>query len=159
LPGQLFACWGTYFPDTTDDAGCVGEHSNPMGHGNGLSEPSTERFGRLVGRRAFARPAGRFPWIATGVSRSRSNHCAWLSCHLTGSRHAMWKIGCVIAVSLLCGCTDAVYMRNASGETVKCGSVYTGLAGDFELMGIAARESQCIQDYKDQGFIRVPSAG
>ena len=44
----------------------------------------------------------------------------------------MWKIGCVIAVSLLCGCTDAVYMRNASGETVKCGSVYTGLAGDFE---------------------------
>jgi hypothetical protein len=55
----------------------------------------------------------------------------------------MWKIGCVIAVSLLCGCTDAVYMRNASGETVKCGSVYTGLAGDFELMGIAARESQC----------------
>ena len=71
----------------------------------------------------------------------------------------MWKIGCVIAVSLLCGCTDAVYMRNASGEIVKCGSVYTGLAGDFELMGIAARESQCIQDYKDQGFIRVPSAG
>jgi hypothetical protein len=65
---------------------------------------------------------------------------------------------CVIAVSLLCGCTDAVYMRNASGKTVKCGSVYTGLAGDFELMGIAARESQCIQDYKDQGF-RVPSAG
>jgi hypothetical protein len=71
----------------------------------------------------------------------------------------MWKIGCVIAVSLLCGCRDAVYMRNASGETVKCGSVYTGLAGDFELMGIAARESQCIQDYKDQGFRRVPSAG
>ena len=27
----------------------------------------------------------------------------------------MWKIGCVMAVSLLCGCTDAVYMRNASG--------------------------------------------
>ena len=49
--------------------------------------------------------------------------------------------------------------ENASGETVKCGSVYTGLAGDFELMGIAARESQCIQDYKDQGFRRVPSAG
>ena len=55
-------------------------------------------------------------------------------------------------MSLLCGCTDAVYMRNASGETVKCGSVYTSLAGDFESMGIAARESQCIQDYKDQGF-------
>ena len=31
MPGQLFACWGTYFPDTTDDAGCVGGHSNPIG--------------------------------------------------------------------------------------------------------------------------------
>ena len=31
----------------------------------------------------------------------------------------MWKTGCVIAVALLCGCTDAVYMRNASGETGK----------------------------------------
>jgi hypothetical protein len=39
------------------------------------------------------------------------------------SRHAMWKTGCVIAVALLCGCTDAVYMRNACGETGKCGSV------------------------------------
>ena len=158
MSGQLLACWGTYFPDTTDDAGCVGGQATQW-----VTATVCQTFDGAVWAISWSpslcatgRPV---PLDGDGGSVDRSNHCAGLSCDFTGSRHAMWKIGCVIAVSLLCGCTDAVYMRNASGETVKCGSVYTSLAGDFESMGIAARESQCIQDYKDQGFRRVPCAG
>jgi len=60
---------------------------------------------------------------------------------------------------LLAGCsTDPVYMKNKeTGEIVKCGPYYVGLAKDFKMEGIAHQESQCIQDYKEQGFIRIPS--
>lgn len=45
-------------------------------------------------------------------------------------------------------------INKATGKTAQCGPYYTGLAPDFKLQGIAMRESQCIQDYKEQGFVR-----
>lgn len=57
----------------------------------------------------------------------------------------LWLI-VVLALACLAGCSSPVSMRNPmTGETVKCGP-YVGVA----------REMQCINDYKDQGFVRVP---
>lgn len=62
----------------------------------------------------------------------------------------------VLALLGLAGCTDAINLRNpVTGQTVQCGPYYTGLDGGIGK-GIPAREAQCIADYKEQGFIRVP---
>ena len=56
---------------------------------------------------------------------------------------------------LLTSCqTDAVILQNPqTGKTAQCGPYYTGLDGGIGK-GIPAREAQCIQDYKEQGFVR-----
>lgn len=61
-------------------------------------------------------------------------------------------------VLLLTGCTtDLIYLKNKeTGQTVTCGGKFVGLDKDFKIEGIAAQESQCINDYKEQGFVRVP---
>lgn len=54
---------------------------------------------------------------------------------------------------LLSGCTAPVMMRNSDGVTVQCGPYNSaGLPG----LSAGRREAQCIQDYKEQGFVRVP---
>jgi uncharacterized lipoprotein YajG len=57
---------------------------------------------------------------------------------------------------MLAGCytTPVVMINPQTKKTVECGPYYTGLASDFKLQGIAMRETQCIQDYKEQGYVR-----
>lgn len=64
----------------------------------------------------------------------------------------------LLTLVLLTSCsTDPVYMKNtATGKIVKCGPYYVGLAKDFKMEGIAMQERQCTQDYKEQGYLRVP---
>ena len=64
---------------------------------------------------------------------------------------------------LVVGCgtqTEPVYLKNSStGEVVQCGpygndpSIY----GTNVPQAVAMREAQCIRDYKEQGFVRVPT--
>lgn len=58
------------------------------------------------------------------------------------------------ALVVLMGCTQTVYMKHpATGKTVQCGPYRsTGIPA----MAGAMREAQCIQDYKEQGYVRVP---
>jgi hypothetical protein len=56
---------------------------------------------------------------------------------------------------LACVHTDPVYMRNATtGKVVVCGP-YRNNGVNAEPA--ATHERQCIQDYKEQGFVRVPA--
>lgn len=61
----------------------------------------------------------------------------------------------VIFVVSLAGCTtESIYMKNErTGAVVKCGSPH---ANTLAEPAVQAREAQCIQDYKEQGFVRVP---
>lgn len=65
----------------------------------------------------------------------------------------------LIALLTLSSCTtDPIYLKNKkTGEIVTCGQHYVGLAKDFKMEGIAMEEGQCINDYKEQGYIRVPT--
>jgi hypothetical protein len=55
---------------------------------------------------------------------------------------------------LLVGCTNSTtYMKNEkTGEVVTCGGTHpiTLVEG-----AVQKREAQCIQDYKERGFVRV----
>ena len=56
---------------------------------------------------------------------------------------------CVLAVG---ACTDAVMLRHPdTGRTAKCGPYLWD-----DTVSLAMREAQCIQDFKEQGFVRVP---
>lgn len=59
------------------------------------------------------------------------------------------------ALILLSGCADStVYLKNQqTSEVVKCGGVH---AVTLAESAIQQREAQCIQDYKERGFVRVP---
>ncbi len=56
---------------------------------------------------------------------------------------------------LLGGCIDStVYLKNPqTGAVVKCGSLHG--TSWFEN-NVEDRETQCINDYKEQGYLRVP---
>lgn len=56
---------------------------------------------------------------------------------------------------LLSGCIDStVYLKNPhTGEIVQCGSLHG--TSWFES-NVEEREFKCINDYKEQGFRRVP---
>jgi hypothetical protein len=55
---------------------------------------------------------------------------------------------------MLAGCADSTtYLKNEkSGEIVKCGGVHPVTVAES---AIQQREAQCIQDYKERGFVRV----
>ena len=57
---------------------------------------------------------------------------------------------------ILAACTtDPVFMRHPeTGQTVQCGPYDSG---GVKATAAALHEAQCIQDYKEQGFVRVPS--
>lgn len=64
----------------------------------------------------------------------------------------------LLLIILLTGCTQSIYMKNPkTGQTVDCGQHWVGIEKDFKMEGTAAQESQCIGDYKEQGFTRVPA--
>lgn len=63
-----------------------------------------------------------------------------------------------IAVTLLlCACTNSTtYLKNEkTGKVVTCGGTHFVSLAEW---AIQKREAQCIEDYKSQGFVRVPSA-
>ncbi len=55
---------------------------------------------------------------------------------------------------VLAGCANSTtYLKNEkTGEVVKCGSTH---AVTLAESAIQRREAQCIQDYKERGFVRV----
>ena len=56
---------------------------------------------------------------------------------------------------IVSGCADSTtYLKNEkTGEVVKCGGPH---AITLREDAIQRREAQCIQDYKERGFVRVP---
>jgi hypothetical protein len=60
-------------------------------------------------------------------------------------------------LSSLTACTtETIYMKNqATGETVTCGG--HPLAFPIYATVAAAHDHDCVQDYKDQGYVRVSS--
>lgn len=56
---------------------------------------------------------------------------------------------------LLVGCTNSTtYLKNPkNGEIVTCGGEHPITVMEF---AVKDREAKCIDDYKEQGFIRVP---
>ncbi len=66
------------------------------------------------------------------------------------------KYAMLLTATLLGACgvqTDAVYLRHPDGRLTHCGP-YSTLAGQSE--GAAVMERGCIEDYRAQGFVRVP---
>lgn len=57
---------------------------------------------------------------------------------------------------LVSGCADSTtYLKNQqTGEIVRCGGMH---AVTLAESAIQRREAQCIQDYKERGFVRVAS--
>ena len=62
------------------------------------------------------------------------------------------KHALLATVVALGACTEAVILRHPeTGNTVKCGPYSESSVAN------SMREVQCIQDYKEQGYMRVPS--
>ena len=59
-----------------------------------------------------------------------------------------------LLLAALAGCTNSTtYLKNLkSGEVVTCGGQH---AITVVESAVQKREAQCIQDYKDRGFVRV----
>lgn len=60
-----------------------------------------------------------------------------------------------LAFLMLTGCIDgSIYLKNPqTGQVVKCGGVH----GYSYMEGVeVTRTAQCAQDYKEQGFVRIP---
>jgi len=55
---------------------------------------------------------------------------------------------------LLAGCSSAIIMRHPDGREANCGN-YVFLAPAVSA-GIPDRERQCIEDFKAQGYVRMP---
>jgi hypothetical protein len=54
-----------------------------------------------------------------------------------------------------CSTTPIVYLKNPqTGQSTTCGPYKNN---DSNAMAAAMQEKQCIQDYKEQGYIRAPS--
>jgi len=64
----------------------------------------------------------------------------------------------VLASTLLvaaCSQTEPVYMKNpVTGQSATCGPYKNN---DLNATAAAIHEKQCIEDYKEQGFVRVPT--
>lgn len=58
---------------------------------------------------------------------------------------------------LLCamftGCSSAIELRHPDGRRAQCGPYHVGGGMQFAL---AEREARCLDDYRRQGFERVP---
>jgi hypothetical protein len=65
----------------------------------------------------------------------------------------MRKILAVVLVLGGCQTTPVTMVQSQTGKTAQCGPYYTGLDGGIGK-GVPAREAQCIQDYKEQGYVR-----
>jgi len=68
----------------------------------------------------------------------------------------LFIIDFVLLALIGCTSTDPVFLRHPkTGQTVQCGSYkYRGVGAP--PMAVVVRESKCIDDYKQQGYERVP---
>jgi hypothetical protein len=68
----------------------------------------------------------------------------------------MRRLAIVMMLGLAaCSQTIPVYMKNLStGKIAQCGPYKNN---DLNATAAAMHEKQCIEDYKEQGFVRVPS--
>ena len=66
------------------------------------------------------------------------------------------KMTSSLLLLLLGGCADSTtYLKNEkTGEIVKCGGLHAVTIAEW---AIQKREAQCIDDYKERGFVRVAS--
>ena len=70
------------------------------------------------------------------------------------TRHLLY-LGLVFLLANCAVTTQPVHMVNPqTGATVQCGPY--NMRGTYALSA-AMHETQCIQDYKEQGYVRVPS--
>lgn len=63
----------------------------------------------------------------------------------------------ILGLVVLVGCqqTAPVVLKHPkTGKTVQCGPYHIGLSGDFKMEGIAMQERGCIEDFKEQGYLR-----
>jgi hypothetical protein len=60
----------------------------------------------------------------------------------------------LLLLLLLGGCSSAIIMRHPDGREADCGG-YVFLSPAVAA-GVPQRERQCIEDYKAQGYVRVP---
>jgi hypothetical protein len=71
----------------------------------------------------------------------------------------MGRVFLVCGLTLLvaaCGQIDAVYLKHpTTGRVVQCGP-YTGVTG-YTHTGTVLQQRGCIEDYRAQGYERVPS--
>ena len=66
-------------------------------------------------------------------------------------------ISALVGVLGACTTTEPVYLRHQkTGQVVQCGP-YDGRP--IQSSASAVREAQCINDYKEQGFVRIPKPG
>lgn len=68
----------------------------------------------------------------------------------------MKKLSVFIALTMLAGCSAAevVYLKNPTGETVKCGP-YHSMTGPQERLALTSLR-ECVSDYQIQGYHRAP---
>ena len=68
------------------------------------------------------------------------------------------SIGLAVLIFGLVGCatSETVYMKNDTGETVKCGPYTTGGNIAAAAMTSHAKLRDCVMDYERQGYKRVP---
>lgn len=62
----------------------------------------------------------------------------------------------LFAALFIVACTDSTtYLKNEkTGQIVTCGDSHAVTIAEY---AVQKREAQCIEDYKSQGFVRVPS--
>lgn len=65
----------------------------------------------------------------------------------------MRKIGVLILIVVLTGCTSAILLRHSDGREATCGPYY--YYGIFAFTA-TEREKNCVGDYQRQGFERAP---
>lgn len=74
----------------------------------------------------------------------------------SGQGGKMKHICATILVLALCSCatSETVYLKNAGGQTVKCGP-YQGLGRNADILN-RAKVRDCVSDYQRAGYERVP---
>ena len=69
----------------------------------------------------------------------------------------MIRLGLLLVPLILASCTtEAIYMRDPkTGQTATCGA--HPLAFPIYATIAASHDQECVQDYKEQGYVRVPA--
>lgn len=64
------------------------------------------------------------------------------------------RFGILILLATLAACTEGIKLRNpTTGATAQCGPYM--LEGVGQPASVADREARCLDDYRQQGFVRA----